>query len=274
MTDALKGSLQFGLADKVVVITGAAGGIGAAIARAFARAGSKIALIDLEAAACADLLDELRGMGAEAVAIACNVGQEDSVKAAADSVASSLGPADVLINNAAILQAGSIEDIEISQWQAVINVNLTGYLLCARSFGAQMKAKGGGTMVHTGSVSGRHPQAFSGAYSVSKAGAHMLSKLIAVEWGPYNIRSNTVCPAMVVTPMSEAFYKDPDIKARREAMVPSGRAGQPEDIAQAALWLASPLSHYVNGEELHVDGALQKNLLSLIPRPGFSRETD
>ncbi len=259
------------LQGKVVAITGAAGGIGGSIARAFARAGTKIALIDLSVEMCEELKQDLASRDVGVIALGCDVADEASVKAAAARVEAELGPADVLVNNAAILQAGALEDVDIRQWQAVLNVNLTGYLLCARSFGAQMKAKGGGAMVHTGSISGRLPQQFSGAYSVSKAGVHMLSRLIAVEWGPYNIRSNTVCPAMVVTPMSEGFYKDPAIRAKREAMIPSGRAGRPEDIAEAVLWLASPLSHYVNGEELHVDGGLQKNLLSLIPRPGFSR---
>lgn len=261
-----------GLTGKVVAITGAAGGIGEAIAAAFAEVGARVALLDRDEAAVAIIAARLVADGGEAIALGCDVSDEASVDAAADRVAEAFGPADVLVNNAAILLPGAIFDISIAEWNRLLSINLTGYLLCARSFGRQMKAKGGGAMVHTGSVSGRVPQAFSGAYSVAKAGAHMLSQLIAVEMGEYGIRSNVVSPTMVLTPMSEGFYKDPDIRARREQMVPLRRIGMPADIAQAILWLASPRSDYVNGIDMPVDGGMPNNLLSFIPRPGFDRK--
>jgi NAD(P)-dependent dehydrogenase (short-subunit alcohol dehydrogenase family) len=126
-------------------------------------------------------------------------------------------------------------------------------------------------MVHVASIAGYMPQGYSGAYSVAKAGIRMLSQNLAIELGEFNIRSNVVSPAMIITPLSEAFYKDPDMKARRERMVPQRRIGAPQDIADAIVWFASDRASYVNGEELLVDGGLQRNLLTQIPRPGFEK---
>ena len=262
---------RFGLRGRTVAITGAAGGIGEAIATAFAAAGARVALIDRDEAACQRVADRLPGDSADRIVAACDVSDEAAVEAAAARIEATLGTPQILVNNAAMLVPGGILDIAIAGWNQLLSVNLTGYLICARSFGRRMQANGGGVMVHTGSISGRVPQAFSGAYSVAKAGVAMLSQLIAVELGPHGIRSNVVSPAMVLTPMSEGFYRDPALRAQRENMVPMRRIGMPRDIAEAVLWLASPLSDYVNGVDLPVDGAMPVNLLSFIPRPGFDR---
>jgi NAD(P)-dependent dehydrogenase (short-subunit alcohol dehydrogenase family) len=126
-------------------------------------------------------------------------------------------------------------------------------------------------MVHVASIAGSHPQGFSGAYSVSKAGIVMLSRQIATEWGPHGIRSNVVSPGLVETPMSAPFYAAPGVRARREAVVPAGRIGQPDDIADAALFLASPRASYISGDEITVDGGYTRMLMGLIPRPGFDQ---
>jgi NAD(P)-dependent dehydrogenase (short-subunit alcohol dehydrogenase family) len=153
----------------------------------------------------------------------------------------------------------------------MISINLTGYLLCARAFLPHMQELSDGAIVNVASIGGHLPQAYSGAYSVSKAGIRMLSQVLAVEFAEFGVRSNVVSPAMLVTPLSEGFYADPQMKARREAMVPSGRIGSPQDIADAAVFLSSARSTYINGEELLIDGALSVNLLAQIPRPGFDR---
>ena len=123
-----------------------------------------------------------------------------------------------------------------------------------------------------GSISGSVPQPYSGAYSVSKAGVKMLSRLLAVELGEHRIRSNVVSPAMVRTPMSEAFYQNEDVLRRREAIVPAGRISGPRDIAEAVLFLASERASYINGQDILVDGGLSQAFLSLIPRPGFEKQ--
>lgn len=272
MSDAVSpDAASYGLAGKIVVLTGAGGGIGRALATAFWRAGARLALLDRDVSLSTPLAEELVQEGAEVIALGCDVGDPSSVAAAAKAVLEQLGPADVLVNNAATLEAGALIDLPLDAWNRLLSVNLTGYFLCAQAFARQMAANGGGTMVHTGSVAGNYPQAFSGAYSVAKAGVAMLSRLLAVELGASGIRSNVVSPAMVLTPMSAGFYSDPDMRSKREAMVPAGRIGMPSDIADAVLWLASPRSSYVNGVDLAVDGALPANLLRFIPRPGYER---
>lgn len=134
-----------------------------------------------------------------------------------------------------------------------------------------MLARRRGALVHVASIAASHPQGFSGAYSVSKAGVVMLSRQLAVEWGESGIRSNVVSPALVRTPMSEAFYRVPAIAERRAAMVPLKRVAAPADIAEVVLFLASPRSGYVNGEEILVDGGFARTLMDLVPRPGFDR---
>lgn len=177
----------------------------------------------------------------------------------------------MLVNNAGLLRPGPLATLSFAEWNALIATNLTGYFLCAQEFGRPMLARRRGALVHVASIAASHPQGFSGAYSVSKAGVVMLSRQLAVEWGESGIRSNVVSPALVRTPMSEAFYRVPAIAERRAAMVPLKRVAAPADIAEVVLFLASPRSGYVNGEEILVDGGFARTLMDLVPRPGFDR---
>lgn len=249
-----------GLRGSVVAVTGAAGGIGRAIVEGFLTAGAVVAAIDRDESACREAIGSDAETAGRAVAIGCDVSDEQSVERAAERAAA-LGRPSILVNNAAVLEGGPLLDVDLAVWQRVLSVNLTGYLLCARAFGRRMRESGSGTMVHVASIGGVLPQHGSGAYSVSKAGVRMLSRSLSLELGQYDIRSNVVSPAMVVTPMSAASYADPKLRAYREALVPSRRIGLAKDIAEAVIWLASPRSSYVNGQEIHVDGGLQAGLL-------------
>jgi len=257
------------LETRVCVVTGAAGGIGRAIAETLALAGARLALLDRDEAGCNALSQTLRTRGAEALALACDIGDPASVNHALAKVEHRYGPADVLVNNAGLLRAGGIEDIGLDAWNAMLAVNLNGYMLCAQAFGRGMLARGSGSIVHIASVAAHHPQTWSGAYSPSKAAIAMLSRQIAAEWGPRGVRSNTVCPGMIRTPLSQAFYAQGDVEARRSAMTASRRIGRPDDIANVVAFLASGRAGYVNGAELAVDGGLECMLMDLVPRPGF-----
>lgn len=256
------------LQGRVCVVTGAGGGLGQAIALGFARAGARLALLDREAGAMAGIAAEVERCGAEVLALACDVTDPDSVEAAA-ARARALGPCAVLVNNAALMRPAPLESLPLSEWNALLAVNLTGYFLCAQIFGRQMRERGGGAIIHVASISGRHPQGFSGAYSVSKAGIVMLSRQLATEWGGAGIRSNVVSPGLVVTPLSQSFYDAPGVRERRGAVVPLGRIGTPDDIRDAVLFLASDRAAYVTGDEIMVDGGFGRVLMNLIPRPGF-----
>ncbi|RQV13243.1 SDR family NAD(P)-dependent oxidoreductase [Burkholderia cenocepacia] len=257
------------LSGKTCVVTGAAGGIGASIAQTFVAAGACVALLDRDADKTIALAEQLRACGADVVAVACDIGDPTSVAQAAERVQRDLGTADVLVNNAGLLRAGGIETIDLDAWNAMLRVNLTGYMLCSQAFGRAMLARGSGSLVHVASIAARHPQTHSGAYSASKAGVAMLARQLAAEWGPRGVRSNTVCPGMIRTPLSESFYANGDIEARRSAMTASRRIGRPDDIANVVAFLASPRAAYVNGAELVVDGGLDAMLMDLVPRPGY-----
>ena len=258
-----------GLAGKVAVVTGAAGGMGRAIALSFTAAGADVALLDRDGEGCTALAAEINGAGGRAAAFACDTTDEAGVAATAAAVARDLGPADILVNNAGVLRPGPLATLGIAEWNALLAVNLTGYLICAQAFGPGMMQRGSGALVHIASIAASNPQPRSGAYSPSKAAVAMLSRQMALEWGPQGIRSNIVSPGLIRTPMSESFYQAPGIKERREAMLPSRRIGTPQDIADAVLFLASPRASYVNGAEILADGGLSTVVMEQTPRPGF-----
>ncbi|MDP4299178.1 SDR family NAD(P)-dependent oxidoreductase [Leptothrix discophora] len=259
-----------GLAGRVVVVSGAASGIGRAIAQGLCEAGAKVALIDRDADGVQVAADALRAAGADVLGLACDIADEAGVRAAAERVRRELGPVEGLVNNAGLLRAGPLAEVTLADWNTVLAVNLTGYLLCSREFGADMRAAGRGSIVHIASISALHPQTRSGAYSASKAGVLLLNKQLAAEWGPLGVRSNAVCPGMIRTALSARFYEEPGFEARRAAVTASRRVGEPVDIAEPALFLLSERAAYVNGTELVVDGGLDCMLMDMVPRPGFN----
>lgn len=257
------------LSTTVCVVTGAAGGIGAVVARELVAQGATVALLDLDIDKCRAIAATLSEAGGRVSALACDIADPASVRDAAEQVRSLYGRCDVLVNNASVMRPASLETITLEQWNQVLSVNLGGYLLCAQAFGAQMLAQQAGSIVNIASIAAHSPQPWSGAYSTAKAGVAMLSRQFAVEWGDRGVRSNAVCPGLIRTPLSAAFYADPLVERQRSAMTASRRIGEPQDIANAVLYLASRRSSYVNGAELLVDGGFESMPMALLPRPGF-----
>ncbi len=260
-----------GIAGRVAVITGAGGGIGRTIAGSLAQAGCKVVVVDRDEKNADETARMVADKGGDAMTATADVADPASVETAAKAALDRFGPCGILVNNAALVRNGPLSDLSVEDWNAVVNVNLTGYFIVAQTFARQMMANGGGAMVHVSSLSGDYPQPTSGAYSVSKAGVQMLSKNIALEWGKKGIRSNVVSPAMVLTPMSEMIYKDPQVRAKREAIIPVGRIGTPQDIADAVCFLVSDRATYLSGQEIVVDGGWSTALLATVPRPGFDQ---
>lgn len=258
------------LAGKVFAVTGAGSGIGSAVAGELASAGAVVALLDRNGEAVAARAAQLAKHGARVISIQCNVADEAQVRAAADQVQAELGPCAGLVNNAGFARAGPLESVSLADWNAVLSVNLSGYLLCAREFARSMRHNGRGSIVHIASIAGLHPQTRSGAYSASKSGVLLLSRQMAAEWGPCGIRSNAICPGMIRTALSAKFYEAPGVEQKRAAVTANRRIGEPIDIANTALFLLSDRSDYVNGAELLVDGGLGCMLMDMVPRPGFN----
>jgi NAD(P)-dependent dehydrogenase (short-subunit alcohol dehydrogenase family) len=251
------------------VITGAGGGIGRAVATEFALAGANAVLLDRELAGCAQTEKVIASLGGTAMAVACDVSDPKSVSSAARATLETFGRCDVLVNNAGVLRPGNLDSLSLDDWNLLLQINLTGYLLCAQAFGQDMLKRGSGAIVHIASISASQPQAFSGAYSPSKAAVAMLSRQLAFEWGPRGVRSNVVSPGLVRTPLSEEFYQNSSVLRRREEVVPVRRIGSPKDIADAAVFLSSERASYINGQDIVVDGGLSQTLMSHVPRPGY-----
>jgi len=263
------GKSWLGLDGRVAVVTGAASGMGKVISEELARAGARIVLLDIKQANLDAVAAEFKARGDDAIAVHCDVATDNSVKAAAATANDAYGGCDILVNNAGILRPGDLADMPIADWEAMMNINLTGYLRCAQAFGASMLDNGKGAIVHIASIAGTQPQAASGAYSPGKAAIRMLSRQLAFEWGSKGVRSNVVSPGLVRTPLSEAFYQTPGVLERRAAAMPLGRIANSEDIAEAVAFFASDRASFVTGQEIVVDGGFSQTLMSHVPRPGF-----
>lgn len=262
-----------GLAGRICVVTGGGSGIGAETARQLAAAGATVAVLDRNEQSVADVAGQIVSQGGRALGIAMDVTHEDTVAEAAARVQSEFGACEILVNNAGILHGGELMSLALEKWNQLISVNLTGALACVQAFGRQMITAGcGGSIVHVASIAGHYPMPYGGAYSVSKAGLMMFSRLLTVELAQHGIRSNVVSPALVRTPLSEVAYRDADIAGKRAKMVPVGRIGDVAELAATILFLASDRASYINGQEILVDGGLSQTLMSLIPRPGFEKQ--
>ncbi len=245
---------RFSLEGKVALVTGGSRGIGRAIALAFADAGADVAissrkLPDLEAVA-----EELKQKGVRNIAVASHIAKGEESKALVDRVKREWGKIDILVNNAGTNPyAGPLLEAEEWAWDATMNVNLKGPFLLSQLVAGVMKEQGGGSIINTASIMGIAPSEL-GFYSVTKAGLIMLTRVLAKEWGQHKIRVNAIAPGVVKTRLSEALWKDPvksEAAAKSKAL---GYIGVPEDIAGAALFLASDASSYITGEVIVVDG--------------------
>ncbi|MCL4745516.1 MAG: SDR family oxidoreductase, partial [Burkholderiaceae bacterium] len=264
---------DLGLRDRVVVVTGAGGGIGRAIARGFAEAGARVAVLGRSAEGLCSTVDEIERAGGQARAITCDVSSAASVAEAAERSAAAFGPCDILVNNAGVIIAGALETLSLDAWNNTIGINLTGCFLCSQAFFRQMRTRGSGALVHVASIGALHAAAQAGAYSVTKAGIAMLSRQLALEWSTHGIRSNVVNPGMTLTPLTQARYETPGTMERMSSAIPAGRIGRPQDIAEAVLFLASDRAAYITGQEITVDGGFTNMLMSLVPRGDYLAPT-
>lgn len=242
------------LSDRVVLVTGASRGIGAAIARAVADAGADVAIgfMDhrLEAQAVAD---EVESLGRRAVTIQADVSDPHQAAQLISTTEAELGPLDGLVNNAGIMPSNSLTDIGDEEWNAVIGTNLSGPFYCARAVLPGMIDRGSGAIVMVSSRLGQIGWAELSHYSASKAGLLGLTKSMAREFGPKGIRVNAVAPGVTVTDMTRDLVEG-EVGRRRLAELPSGRFAQPEDVAATVVFLLSDAASLYHGQTLNPNG--------------------
>ncbi len=247
------------LADKVALITGAGSGIGRESALLFAREGAKVVVVDVNEEAGEDTVSRIREQGGEAVFVRADVSRAEDVQRMIRVAEEQYGRLNVLFNNAGIFHPGdgSILDTEEEVWDRVIDVNLKGVFLgCKYGIPALLRA-GGGSIINTASFVALMGAAVSQiAYTASKGGVLALTREIAVEFARQNIRANALCPGPVETPLLAELLADPQRRHRRLVHIPVGRFARAEEIARAALFLASDESSYVNGAIFTVDGGI------------------
>jgi 3-oxoacyl-[acyl-carrier protein] reductase len=250
MTDEPSGPLRMAeplLSNKVAVVTGAARGIGAAIARLLRVHGAQVVLADLEGTTVTATADNLDSLG-----VACDVTSDEDVHRLVDLTLTEHGRLDLFVNNAGITRDASMRKMTVDDFDAVVTVGLRGTWLGVRHASAVMREQKHGSIVNISSLSGKSGNPGQTNYSAAKAGIVGLTKAAAKEVAHHNVRVNAIQPGLIRTPMTEAM--PPEVFAEREAAIPMKRAGRAEEVAGAVVFLGSDLSSYITGAVLEVGG--------------------
>lgn len=249
-------------AGQVALVTGAATGIGFAIASRLAQAGHDIAVADIDAAGAERAAQGLRRHGGRSAAIACDVGDRADASRMVETAVQSLGDIDLLVNNAGIVRLGPLASFPEADWRDLFRVNVDGVFFCCQAVVPRMIAHRRGNIVNIASWNGKIGAPNFGAYSATKAAVIALTQALALELAPHGIRVNAVCPGLVAgTPMraqvereGQAYGLPPS--SERAKMIPLGRLGRPEDIANVVAFLASEGAAYMTGQAINVTGGL------------------
>jgi NAD(P)-dependent dehydrogenase (short-subunit alcohol dehydrogenase family) len=242
--------LEFRLDDRIALVTGGASGIGSAIASAFAAKGARIAVVDLNESGAAEAAAALP---TDSKGFRCDVSDPDSVREAVEAVATSFGRIDILVNSAGIVMLAPAEELSLKAWDTTIDVNLKGTFLMCQSVGNRMLSAGSGVIVNMASQAASVALDQHVAYCASKFGVVGVSKVLATEWAGRGVRVNTISPTVVLTELGHKAWDGPHGEALKK-LIPTGRFAYPEEIAAAAVFLASDAAEMINGADLVIDG--------------------
>jgi NAD(P)-dependent dehydrogenase (short-subunit alcohol dehydrogenase family) len=247
---------KFSLEGQVGVITGGGQGLGKTFCHAFAEAGADVVVAEINTETGPVTAEEIRAKGRDALFVHTDVRDEGSVQTMVDQAIARFGKIDFLMNNAGIVQHLEAEKVAPEDWRAVIDVNLTGVFLCCQAVGRHMMTRRQGRIINIASMSGlivNIPQNQT-SYNASKAAVIHLTKSLASEWAPYNIRVNAIAPGYMNTAMAAPFFDDPAYGGVWLKAIPMKRPGEPEELGPVAVFLASEASSYMTGETVVVDG--------------------
>ncbi len=249
----------FSLAGKVAVITGSSRGIGRAIAERMAEHGARVVISSRKAAACAEVADVInaRHGAGSAIVIPANISSKEDLQRLADESTRMLGRIDVLVCNAASNPYyGPMAGIQDEQFRKILDNNIVANHWLIGFVAPQMMARREGSIIIVSSIGGLRGSSVLGAYCISKAADLQLARNLAVEYGPHNVRVNCIAPGLVRTDFARALWEDPEMLAQRTATTPLRRIGEPDEIAGAAVFLATPASAFMTGQSIVVDGGV------------------
>jgi NAD(P)-dependent dehydrogenase (short-subunit alcohol dehydrogenase family) len=245
----------FDLSGKTAIVTGGSRGIGRAICERLAQHGARVAVSSRKLAACQEVVDGIGAKGGEAFAVACNIGRKPELQALVDATTERWGGVDVLVCNAAINpHFGPAMTMEDDVFDKMMATNVKSNMWLAHMCIPTMEGRGGGSIVIISSIGGYRGSTTLGVYAITKAADLQLARNLAVEWGPKNIRANCIAPGLIRTDFARALWENPDIYRKRTRDTPLKRIGEPDEIAGAAVFLASPAGSFVTGQGIVVDG--------------------
>jgi gluconate 5-dehydrogenase len=247
----------FDVSGRVALVTGSSRGIGAALAAGLAEAGAAVVLNARAASSLEQVRAELSGRtGARVEAVAFDVTDQQAVDAGVARIEAEIGPIDILVNNAGVQHRVPMLELELADWQRVLDANLTGPFLVGRAVARGMVGRGRGKIVNIASLISRMARAGIAPYAASKGGMAMLTRQMCAEWGPLGLQANAIAPGYVDTELTAALVNDPVFDAWLRGRTPAGRWCRAEELVGTLLWLASSASDYVNGQIIHVDGGM------------------
>ncbi|WP_410015480.1 SDR family oxidoreductase [Sodalis sp. C49] len=248
-------SALFDLTGKTALVTGSARGLGYCYAEGLAAAGASVVLNDIRAELLDESVQKLRAKGYQAQGVAFDVTNEDAVESAFAALEQQGLPVDILINNAGIQYRKPMVELELEQWQRVIDTNLTSAFIVSRAAAKRMIARGnGGKIINIGSLTSQAARPTVAPYTAAKGGIKMLTCSMAAEWAEFNIQTNAIGPGYILTDMNTALIDNKQFDAWVKASNPSKRWGKPEELIGTAVFLSSTASDYINGQIIYVDG--------------------
>lgn len=243
-----------GVSEKVVYVTGGSSGLGLAASVGLAQAGWRVVILDLDPGRGEEAVKGQEWPGAVPELIECDTGSLASVRRAFETASATVGEPDALLNNAGIREIADFLTIEPEDWDRVIQVNLTGYFYCAQLAARSMAERGGGAIVNVASCAGLAAVPGRPAYSAAKAGVIGLTRAMATELGPVGVRTNVICPSIILTPLTEAYFEDEGFAEGMKRLIPAGRPGEASEVADLVVYLVGDSSSYVNGSVISIDG--------------------
>jgi NAD(P)-dependent dehydrogenase (short-subunit alcohol dehydrogenase family) len=245
---------EISLKGQVALVTGASKGIGVAVAETLAAAGADMALTARDREGLGETARLCRSNGVKVWSRTAELASADEVRALGRAALAEFGHVDILVNNAGLTLPQPVLEIGEKEWRTTLDVDLYAPLLLTQAIAPGMVRRKRGKIINVSSRAGLGALEDHGAYSAAKAGLQLLTQTMAVEFGPHNVQANCIAPTVILTPMAERVWKPGPRTDFKLAGIPAGRFGKPADVADVVLWLASPLSDYVNGAVIPVDG--------------------